>query len=267
MSRRRPCRRSGPAVRTRRGDFLCDRNGLQLSSHDLIAIWDRVNDGHGVDLMEELIVRKIRQWRPEVIVTEAASPRGDRPLSHVINQIVLSAVRNAADATSHPDHATIAGLEPWAVKKVFCVAGEDDHATVTLTTAQLATRLGRSVAEHAADGYALVRSRYEASPVTVGFRLLQDGLPQSVGRKDIFSGIYLQPGGEARRQASQPAAQNLESLARAAQKRRNIEQLFEKTSGGSSSAAAWLGQVQDLTQFAAGVECGSAALSTGSALS
>jgi hypothetical protein len=183
-----------------------------------------------------------------VIITEPASPRGDQAAAHVINQVVLSAVRNAADATAYPDHAAVAGLSSWRVKKVFSPAGESEGPTVTLTTAQLATRLGRSVADVAADGYALVLPRYARIPVTVGYRLLLDELPQSVGKRDIFSGIHLQPGGEARRQLNLSGPHDLESLARSAQKQRNMEQLLDQTSGDAAAAAGWLGQVQNLTR-------------------
>ena len=40
----------------------------------------------------------------------------------------------------------------------------------------------------------------------------------------------------------------MEALTRAAQKRRNIEQIFLTTTGGSAQAAGWLAQVQDLTK-------------------
>jgi hypothetical protein len=227
-----------------------------LASQDLIKNWDRANDGRGVALLEELIVRRIRQWRPEVIVTEAASPRGDRPLAHIVNQLVLSSVRHAADPTVHPDHTLIAGLEPWTVKKVFSAADVAEQATVKITTAQLATRHGRSVADLASDGFAMILPQYHRRPVTVGFRLLLDELPQSAGRRDIFSGIFLQPGGEARRRLDLSNARDIESLARAAQKRRNIEQIFEQTAAASSRAAGWLGQVRDLTRSMSAASAG-----------
>jgi photosystem II stability/assembly factor-like uncharacterized protein len=226
--------------------FPLRQKGLQLGSQELIRIWDRANDGRGVALLEELLVRRIRQWRPEVVVTEASGSRGDRPLSQLTTSLVLSAVVNAADPTAFPEHAMSGGLRPWSVKKVFCVAEESDEATVRLTTSQLATRLGRSVAEHAEDGYSLIQAEHSSIPVTVGFRLLQDRLPQSAGRTDIFSGIFLQPGGEARRRSSAPAMTNLESLTRAAQKRRNIDQLFQL--GSNTASGVWLGQLQDLTK-------------------
>ncbi len=227
--------------------FPLRQEGLRVGSQELMEIWDRANDGRGVAMMEELMVRKIRQWRPEVLVTEAADPQGNRPLSHVINQLVLSAVTKAADSTSYPDHLASAGLQPWTVKKVFGLADGEQSTTVTLNTAQLATRLGRSLAEQAADAYSLVCDDYRKSPPTLGFQLLRDALPQSSGQKDIFSGIYLPPGGEARRQTSPPAGGNLETLMRSAQKRRNIEQIIETNAGASPNKAAWLGQVNDLT--------------------
>ena len=236
--------------------FPLRQAGLKLGAREIVSTWDRVNDGRSIALLEELIVRKIRQWRPEVVITEPASPRGNQPLSHVINQIVLSAVRNAADATAFPDQAIVAGLEPWAVKKVFSVVDDNQEATVTLSTAQLATRLGRSVADLASDGYAAVTTQYDRTAVTVGFRLLLDELPQSVGRKDIFSGIFLQPGGEARRLLGQPAQRDLEALTRAAQQQRNIEQIFDITAGDSANASGWLGQVNDLTRTLSATNAG-----------
>lgn len=228
--------------------FPLRQAGLKLKSADVIATWDRITDGRGLPLLEERVVRKIRQWRPEVIITEPASPRGDQPLAHVINQVVLSAVHKAADGTAYPDHSTVGGLTSWRVKKVFSLASDEEGSTITLTTAQLATRLGRSVGEVAADGYALVSPRSERIPVTVGYRLLLDELPQSAGKRDVFSGIHLQPGGEARREFVLPPATDIDSLARAAQKLRNMEQLLDRTAGDSSAAAGWLGQVQDLTK-------------------
>lgn len=228
--------------------FPLRQEGLQIGAQDLVQVWDRLHGSRSIDMLEELAVRRIRQWRPDVVVTEGPSPRGDYPLSHLVNQLVLSAVHKAADSAAYPDQLSCAGLSPWKVKKVFSVATDDDQPTVTLTTAQLAPRLGCSVADQAFDGYALIRPRYASPPTTVGFRLLRDELPQAAGRRDIFSGIFLPAGGDARRAEGAPAARDVETLTRAAQQRRNIEQLFLKTTGGSAQAASWLAQLQDLTR-------------------
>ncbi len=228
--------------------FPLRQNGLRFSSKSIIDGWDRSNDGQATNSLEEMMVRKIRMWRPEVIVTEPSSPRGEHPLSHIINQLVLNAATQAADPTRYPDHMTVVGLEPWKAKKVFATALDQRTATVTVSTAQLGTRLGRSVAEQATEGYALVHTRFRLSPPALGFNLLLDELPQSVGSKDIFSGIFLQSGGEARRSAGHVAVGNLDALSKAAQKRRNLEQLLHSSNRTSADSASWIGQVHELTR-------------------
>ena len=228
--------------------FPLRQDGLLFSSQAIIGDWDRANDGHASDSLEEMMVRKIRMWRPEVIVTEPSSPRGSIPLSHIINQLVLNAAQQAADPTRYPDHTTVAGLAAWKAKKIFATDPDQRTANVTLSTAQLATRLGRSVAEQAAAGYALVRTRYRLSPTRLGFHLLQDDLPESVGSKDVFSGIYLQAGGEARRSVGHVAVSSLDALSKAAQKRRNLEQLLQNDNRASADSASWIGQVHELTK-------------------
>jgi hypothetical protein len=226
--------------------FPLRQHGLEFSSKSIVAGWDRANDGQATTALEEIMIRKIRMWRPEVIITEPSSPRGEQPLSHIINQLVLNAATQAADPTRYPDHLTVLGLEPWQTKKIFATAPDQRAATVTLSTAQLGTRLGRSVAEQATDGYALVHNRFRLSPPALGFSLLLDDLPQAVGSKDIFSGIFLQAGGEARRSAGHVVASNMDALSKAAEKRRNLEQLLRNRA--TADSASWIGQVHELTR-------------------
>jgi photosystem II stability/assembly factor-like uncharacterized protein len=229
-------------------NFPLRQPGIGVDSDRVIEQWNRANDGRGLEELEELVVRKIRQWRPEVVVTEPAGPDGGNPVAHIINQIVLSAARRAADGTRFPDHATLAGLEPWQVTKVFSVNPEDERAATTISTTTLSARLGCSIADRARNGYMLINSEYRRIPLQVGFRLLFNELPQSSGRQGIFGGIYLQAGGKARRQLGPPAVQDIEALTRAAQKRRNIEQLLEQTPSSAAAAGGWLGQVEDMTR-------------------
>lgn len=226
--------------------FPLRQAGLGLSSASIVAAWDRAHGGNAAELLKERVVRKIRQWRPEVIVTDPPCPRGSEPLAHMINQIVLSAASEAADPASHTEHATVAGLEPWRVKKVYSVAEAAEYATAKLTTAQLAPRLGRSIGDQADDGYAMVLSQSPRLPLTVGFQLLLNDLPQQAGRDDFFSGIFLQVGGEARRELQEPVGSNMDELNRIAQKRRNIQALLESSAESSAKMAVWLGQARDL---------------------
>jgi hypothetical protein len=227
--------------------FPLRQEQLKLSAQSLTEAWDRAHDGQALARLEELLVRRIRQWRPEVIVTEGAGPRGERALSYLMSQLVLSAARNAADAAVYPEHLTSVGLHPWSVKKVFGVEGGVKQATITLNTAQVSPRWGCALAEKAAEGYSLVRSRYQPVPTTLGLRLMMDELPQEVGRRDIFSGIFLTAGGEARRMGGAFAVTDVEGLKRAAQARHNLEQIFLQSTRNSAASAGWLAQVREMT--------------------
>lgn len=223
---------------------------LGLSARQIIDDWDRVNDGHGLDRLEAHLVRQIRLWRPEVIVTHDASPRGDdHPLGHLVDQAVLAAVERAADATSYVDQISYAGLQPWSVKKVYASLGPDRSGETELTSSQLAARLGRSLADVAAGPRGLLCDRFTASPATLGFRLLADRLPQkSQGRQDFFTGIVLQPGGEARRLLSEAAPETLDLLQQVAQKRRNMEAILQRTEKDPQAGAGLIAQSAELTR-------------------
>ncbi len=149
--------------------FPLRQAGLKFSSEELVDTWDRVNDGRSVAMLEELMVRRIRQWRPEVMVTEAASPRGDRPLSHIINQLVLvggaqcSGPHLASRSRDRCGPAALDGQESIRRgRRGRAGHGDSDDGAAW-------RRLGCSVADQAAEGYSLVSTRYEPVPVDGGF--------------------------------------------------------------------------------------------------
>jgi photosystem II stability/assembly factor-like uncharacterized protein/tetratricopeptide (TPR) repeat protein len=222
--------------------------GLSLSIQTVLDRWNAANDGQAASQLTEHLVRRIRQWRPDVIVTEDVSPRGDDPLAHLTNQITLAAVAQAADPTAYSDQITLGGLAAWKVKKVFATLGRDKQGLVNITPSQWSPRLARSFADQAEQARGLIVRDVVLSPRTLGFGLLLDHLPQDSGKRDVMSGIALQAGGEARRLLSNPPAGNLEQLARIAQKRHNVEQLLARIESDATLGAGWLGQVSDLTK-------------------
>jgi photosystem II stability/assembly factor-like uncharacterized protein len=221
--------------------------GLVLSADAVLARWNTANDGRATDRMEEHLVRRIRQWRPEVIVTEDVSPRGDDPQGHLTNQITLAAVAKAADPTAYSDQISQVGLTAWKVKKVFALARGDRGGVVTITPAQWAPRLGRSLAETAESGSRLISADLQPVPKLLGLSLLVDHLPQQAGRRDVMSGIVLSAGSEARRALSSPPGGNLDLLSRMAQRRHNVEQLLSRIHSGDPSTGTWIGQIDNLT--------------------
>lgn len=227
--------------------FPLRQPGLGLSVDQLVAGLDRANDGRAVEKLETHIVRAIRIWKPEIIITHHASARGEMPLEHLVNQIVLRAVEKASDPTSYVELSTIAGLPPWQPRKVFSTVPWGESGTLSINTVQLEPRLGRSVGDKAGEARGLVVERFEPAPVEVGFRLLLDRVPQDRGREDFFSGVSLSPGGDARRMLSEPLNETIEQLRRVAQKRRNMQELIRRGEEGGALDTVWSGQLNDLT--------------------
>jgi photosystem II stability/assembly factor-like uncharacterized protein len=222
---------------------------IARSAEAILKSWNEANDGKARELLEEHLVRRIRTWRPDVILTEDLSPRGENPLAHLTNQIVLAAREKAADATAYSDQLTLAGLEAWRVKKVFAIQDGDKQGTVNVTPGQWAPRIGRSLAESAEQGRSLLSKEIQSSPRSIGLSLLVDHLPQQTGRRDVLSGIALLPGGEARRELCDPPGGNLDAVVRgAAEKRHNVQQLISRLDENPAQGASWLGQVDDLTK-------------------
>ncbi len=227
--------------------FPLRQPGLRLGEEKIVDNWNRANDGRAMVELEAHLVRQIRIWRPELIVTDNADVRGDRPLERLMNRAVLQAVRQAADPMRQADQISRAGLEPWKVKKVYVSLGPGQRGRTEIATAQLATRLGRSLADVAAGPRGLLQDRFAVGPKTLGFNLMLNELSKQ-GERDFFSGIILQPGGEARRRVDETVAENVEVLRRAAQKRRNTRAILEQAKDEPKAGTNLLAQTGELTR-------------------
>ena len=107
---------------------------------------------------------------------------------------MLQAVRQAAEETAFSGQIADLGLEPWAVKKVFGALPPGVRGGSDLITTQFAPRLGRSLADVAAEPHGLLQDRFARTPPTLGFRLLASTAGQEQDRRDFFGGIVLPPG-------------------------------------------------------------------------
>jgi hypothetical protein len=247
---------AGGSLASTAWQFPLPEAGLPIRADTVLARWNALHGGQGMSRLEEHLTRRIRELRPEVIVTEDVSPRGDNPLAHLINQATLAAAAKAADAKEFPGHAESLRLAPWKVKKVFTVQTFERQAVVNVTPAQWSPRQGRSLADVAEGGRSLLAGGVSPSPRTIGLGLLVDHLPQETGRRDLLSGIQLGPGSEARRQLSSPPPGDLQQLSRLAQKRHNVEQLLTRIDRGDAAAGNWLGQIDNLTSGLPERHCG-----------
>lgn len=227
--------------------FPLRQAGLNLSGERIMAGWNLANDGRGLERIESWLVREIRCWRPEVILTHSASPAGDDPLGHVINQIVLRAVDQAADPTRFTEQRTLLNLEPWKVRKVFGCLPAERLGSVNVTTAQLSPRLGRSLADFCSRARGLLQQDFAVPPANWGFSLFLNQVSQTVASEDFFGGITLHPGTEARRNlADYEPIEGADLLRRAAQRHRNVQAILTRTRSPRESAAL-IAQIDDLT--------------------
>ncbi len=227
--------------------FPLRQPGLELSTERLVQIWNESNDGQGLLKLEEILVRAIRVWRPEVVVTNASSPQGGDSLGHLMNQMTLRAVESAADGTRYPEHSVHLGLSPWKVKKLLGTLPAGEYGAINITTAQLAPRLGRSLADVASDARSLLTTNSGATPATLGLRLSINTLPQDIGQRDVMSGLSLAPGGEARRYVEEPSA-GIDELQRMANRFRNAQAILDRSVSDGQAATRLLGQLSDLTR-------------------
>ncbi|HEY1601070.1 MAG TPA: YCF48-related protein [Pirellulales bacterium] len=227
--------------------FPLRQKGVQSTAEQIVDGWNRMYSGHGVERLEEHLVRRIRMWKPEVIITSAASPAGDDPLGHLVNQVVLRAVTDAADPQKFPEQIRAAGLSAWAAKKVAGSLPPGKLGTINVNTSQLAPRLAHSLADYSSVARGLIDDDYHAPPNTWGFRLHLDSIPQGQGQQDFFSGISLQAGGDARREMPGAGRAGLDAMRQIAEKHRNLQAILahaERTGRGGTL----LGQVEDLTR-------------------
>lgn len=222
--------------------------GLDWKPDKLLAAWDRANDGEGLARLEMQLVRQIRLWQPEVVMTSAASVDGKHPMDNLLNQLVIKAVERAADPTRYPELAAHSGLRAWKVRKVFGSLPAEGLGDLNLETSQMALRLGQTLADQAILSQEPLLPSPQPRPRVWGFQHCLSTLPQGIGKRDFMSGIALRPGEGARRKLGAAPPDQADKIRRAAERRRNLNAIIErseKTPGGSSLL---LGQIGDLVR-------------------
>jgi photosystem II stability/assembly factor-like uncharacterized protein len=245
--------RSGGAALLASSTEVSDRFPLPAwlsgaSAEQLLAEWNKTHNGAAVAALERDLVRSLRMWRPDVVLTENAHPGGDDPLAHLMNQFVLSAVAKAGDSDAFPDLTTHARLPAWKVKKVIASHGADQQGDIKVISAQLAPRIGASLADVADEARGQYERDPQVAPAARGLSILLDTLPQGQGRRDLFSGIALTAGGEARRYLSNPPGGDLAHLSKQIQKRQLLQGLLERSERDALRGQAWLAQITDMTR-------------------
>ena len=202
--------------------FPLRQAALRLPAEQRVAAWDRFHHGEGLDVARQYLVRQIRTWRPAVVVTDHADSATDESLAHLLHQLVLQAVEEAAQPQPVRDPL---GLQPWQVKRLYASLPAGQRGSFQVTSGQVAARAGRTLGDFGSearlklvDGQSSFASAGPPAEMR-GYRLLVNRVP---GGGDLFRGLGLELGGEARRAAESPS-QTLNQLQRVAFRSRNLQ--------------------------------------------
>jgi hypothetical protein len=260
---------SGAAAADSAWRFPLPAEDLGTESHDLMNALDRANDGQGLVQVERYLVRQLRMWRPDVVVTHHATgdsekggwgrgsaepperrtsggsltPDPSRPAAALVEQMVLRAIEAAADPARYPELAVESGLEPWQVKRVFGVLPPGVRGDVAVDTARPSAWLGETPSVWSARGRRLLFTEYVLPPDAIELKLLLSSSAEASGPAGLFNGIPLAYGSDARRPAPAPPAENINDMRRMVARRRLLRELLNRTEGNAS----WVGQVTTLS--------------------
>jgi photosystem II stability/assembly factor-like uncharacterized protein len=228
--------------------FPVRQGGLGLSVVETTDAWDAANDGKGLHALQAEVIRQVRLWRPDVIVTGDPGARGENAATQMVAEAVVEAARKAADSGALPEQLSLAGLAVWQVKKVVAALPPGVRGGAELPTAQLATRLGRSLADAAAGPRGLLANQFRVAPSMLGFHLAFSLASSEADRGDFIGRLSLASGGEARRTQDESAVEGLESVSRVAQRRRNFLAIIEQSEKSPQGGVQLLAQAGQLAE-------------------
>jgi len=152
---------------------------------------------HGHDVALADMVRVIRTFRPDVIVTRFQGTARDGHGHHQVGGILTrEAFRAAADPSRFSEQLS-EGLEPWQAKKLY-IRGSSDDYTLALDSGAMSPVLGMSFAQFAMQGLRHQLSQgagewqLSARPHVSYYKLVDSALPmpaEGVHERDFFDGI------------------------------------------------------------------------------
>lgn len=216
---------------------------LALAPDDITAALNRANDGRAAQQLENQLVRQVRMWRPEVIVTHQDELASSEPLAALVVQLVEKSVAAAADPAQFAELAADVGLPPWQVKRVYGLLPPGARGDEVTLTGAFSARLGTSLADWSSPARELLTTVYTPPADRHELRLLY-GLPiHAGGPRGVFSGIELAYGSDARRPAPELSVDDMDDRREMATRRQHLQALLERTEGN----AAWAAQAIALT--------------------
>ena len=186
---------------------------------------------------------QLRTWRPQLVITYGREARRD-PRRRWIHAAALEAVARAADPQALPHVIDQLALPAWDVPRVVGASAGDDRAALRLASTEIPARLGRSLGDVADEARGMIGT-VEPSPEMWGISV--DKPPGGELGRDLFSGLPIAPGSEARRGLPPADAQASAQLQRHGQQQRNVKAIFARALD-TTRAVELLAQLGELTR-------------------
>ncbi|MCA9102447.1 MAG: hypothetical protein KDA63_14900, partial [Planctomycetales bacterium] len=226
--------------------FPLPASGLRLAPERIAPVWSQLNDGTSLAALERWMIRTIRIWRPDVILTHEATHQASSHLEQTISGLVLTAVDKAGRSQPQGGGSDDDDLPPWKVTKVFGVA-PDGEGSCSMTPWRLSPTLGISPASLAMRAQGVLSPELAVPPDRLALNLHVNNLSHGVGERDVFAGIHLVAGGPARRPEAQLHTDDVQGLRVVARKHRNITALLTRFATDDARTSGALGEVGRLT--------------------
>lgn len=186
----------------------------KLSLNRLVQNFDRdTTPGDGLMRFRRQLIRSIRTWKPSVVVVPDS--RTKIPVHQFLARELSEAIPAAADPNVFPEQIREAGLTPWKVARLQMVS-RDIQGEVNHFCDDYADRVGRSLEDITFSARGLIQTLPEDWYSQIGLQQITSDHQGNIGTKtDMFAGITIAPGNEARRVP-------LENLAEFAEQGRNL---------------------------------------------
>ncbi|MCE9607876.1 MAG: tetratricopeptide repeat protein [Planctomycetia bacterium] len=225
--------------------FPLRQAALQLSASDVLSTWGAGDEAEGLRRIQAHFVLQLRTWRPDVVLTHAPAPRGDLPTNHLLHQLVMQALEAAADPNAFPEQIELLGLAPWQAQKAFGHEPNQTQGTASVKASDVMTRTAIALDEFCSPGRALLSDRRTAPSATVAVRLCMNRTPSAAPERELFAGLVLPAGGDARRTIVGTVGDTILKMRRTAERRRSLEGIVMQKSGTVGVELA--GRLRDVT--------------------
>ncbi len=143
-------------------------DGTARDATAAMDVLNRANDGRAAGRLVGELVRQLRTWRPDVIVTHAPEGDDSPTIGGVVSQLVLQAVEGAGDSERFSELGGV-GLEAWQVKRVYGLLPSSGRGQETVATGQFMPQLGVTLADWSAAGRRLLSAGESLPPAATSW--------------------------------------------------------------------------------------------------